>query len=107
MITLPEGYRVIDIKDDGDTIVIGMFDFMLTFKDAEETIEYNGSSWEVGMMACIPHKLAGHCCSCREYHKIKSEPFDYFKASCTVLGVKRCEVPNDSVYSLQIHRLKG
>jgi hypothetical protein len=68
---LPKGYRVLNHRQ--DSIVIGMFDFMLIHEDAKAEITYAGKKYKRGSAEVVPKGLANHCCSCREYIEIKEE----------------------------------
>jgi len=62
---LPDGYRVIKKKQ--NSVIVGMFNFMLMFEDAKPVITYDGKQYKCGLLEVIPKALHGHCCSCREY----------------------------------------
>lgn len=66
---LPKGYRVVEERS--GSIIVGMFDFLLMFKDAEKFINYNNKTYTRGGLEVIPRELIGHCCSCREYLPFK------------------------------------
>lgn len=68
--TFPDGYRVISVK--GDTITIGMFDFLLMFEHAEPEITYKGDLYKRGPLAIMSADMGGVYCSCREYNKVVS-----------------------------------
>lgn len=65
---LPNGYRIIEVRH--NSILVGLFDFGLQGKEAEEEIVYEGDTYTRGSMECIPRESSGSCCSCREYVKV-------------------------------------
>lgn len=68
---MPDGYVV--LEKDGDTIIIGVTDFLLQTSESVPFIDHEGVRYERGLLMAIPSHLANEICSCREYVAVKGE----------------------------------
>ena len=63
---IPKGYRLYEEFD--TSIVLAAVDYLLMFEDAPAIVDYEGKSYERGMIEAIPSELVGNCCSLRRYN---------------------------------------